>query len=95
MSHYAENTQVPTSKSRDEIERTLIRYGATQFLYGWDGPLVLIGFTMNNRQIKFRLPMPDPNAREFTHTDTRRTRRSDTAAQSLPTSKLVGNDGGH
>lgn len=35
---YAAATSVSESKSRDEIERILIRYGATGFQYGWDGP---------------------------------------------------------
>ena len=31
---YAENTTVSSAASRDEIERTLIRFGASQFVYG-------------------------------------------------------------
>ena len=31
---YAQQTQVSTDKSRAEIERTLQRYGADQFMYG-------------------------------------------------------------
>jgi len=33
---YAEDTRVPIERSRSEIERTLERYGATAFSYGWD-----------------------------------------------------------
>ena len=36
-------------------------------------------FEITARRILFRLPMPDRNAREFTHTPTRRVRRSPTA----------------
>lgn len=36
MSRYAQDTRVPADRSRDEIEKTLIRYGATGFGYSWD-----------------------------------------------------------
>jgi len=35
VSRYAEGTSVPADRSRAEIERTLTRYGADQFAYGW------------------------------------------------------------
>jgi hypothetical protein len=34
MTRFAEKTEVSSTKSRDEIERTLTRYGATGFMYG-------------------------------------------------------------
>ena len=55
---YAEKTNVSTEKSRGEIERTLQRYGADQFMYGWDNDRALVGFRMAGRQIKFLLTMP-------------------------------------
>lgn len=76
---YATDTQVPTDRSRAEIEKTLRRYGASQFLYGWSGQRATIGFTAQGRNIRFELPLPDPNAHEFTLTDTGR-QRSDAAA---------------
>lgn len=76
MSKYAANTDVPSDRSRSEIEKTLQRYGATAFMYGWNGNVALIQFEMGNRRIKFQLQMPDPNSREFTHTDTGRLRKS-------------------
>jgi hypothetical protein len=36
VSRYAENTSVSVESSRGEIERTLQRYGAASFAYGWD-----------------------------------------------------------
>ena len=39
MGKYAESTTVSTESSRNEIERTLIRYGAKSFVYGMDGAL--------------------------------------------------------
>lgn len=35
MSRYAATTEVTSEKSRAEIERTVSRYGATGFMYGW------------------------------------------------------------
>lgn len=72
---YAESTTVSTEKSRADIERTLQRYGADQFMYGWDQDKALVGFRMAGRQIKFLLPMPDKSERRFTHTQTGKTRK--------------------
>jgi len=76
---YAENTSVSTDKSRADIERTLQRYGADQFMYGWDQDKAVVGFRMVNRQIKFLLPMPNKKDRQFTHTPTGKPRK-ETAA---------------
>jgi hypothetical protein len=86
---YAEHTEVPSSRSRDEIERTLTRYGATAFAYGWDtdGPtpaatiMFEIGTPSGKRRVRFRLPMPNRRAREFTHTDTGRVRSQPSAEE--------------
>lgn len=68
MATYAKSTEVSSSKSRDEIERTLKRYGADQFMYGWDEDKAVVGFRMENRYVRFELPMPDRD--EFTQTPT-------------------------
>src|SRR5438270_6888204 len=68
MAKFAANTEVSAEKSRSEIERTLSRYGATAFMYGWEGARAVIGFRAHNRMLRFVLPMPDKKAREFTHT---------------------------
>lgn len=67
MTRYAATTSVSTESSRSEIERTLRRYHADQFLYGWQESAAVVGFRMHNRQIKFILAMPNRTAREFTH----------------------------
>ena len=77
---YAQNTTVSTDKSRSEIERTLQRYGADQFMYGWDQEKAVIGFRMAERQIKFVLPMPDKKDIKFTMTPGRGKIRSDAQA---------------
>ena len=78
MSRYAEKTNVSSEKSRVEIERTLARYGASGFVYGWQGNGALVAFEMSNRRIKFLLPLPSKDAREFTHFEGRDTKRKPT-----------------
>jgi hypothetical protein len=55
---YASNTRVSSSRSRDEIERTLIRYGAERFFYGNSGTSAGIAFSYKGRVIKFNIPFP-------------------------------------
>jgi hypothetical protein len=59
VSRYAENTTVTTDRSRGEIESTLRRYGADQFVSGWDASRAMLGFRVNGRHVRFELPMPD------------------------------------
>jgi hypothetical protein len=80
MARYAEQTSVPSDRSRAEIERTLERYGATAFQYGWTAGRAVIGFSMNDRHIRFVLPLPDRDSLDFTLTPTGR-ERSAAAAQ--------------
>ena len=80
MTRYAANTQVGTDRSRAEIERTLQRYGATSFMYGWQNTSAMIAFEMEGRRVKFILPLPDRNADEFRLTPGRRHERSDSQA---------------
>ena len=72
MSKYAAQTNVSSELSRLEIEKTLIRYGAEGFAYATTQGRAIIGFSMNERQIKFVLPLPVLS--EFRLTPTGRTR---------------------
>ena len=81
MTRYAENTSVSSDTSRAEIERTLRRYGADQFVYGWDSDTAVIGFRAEGRNVRFRLPLPDRRDRAFTHTPARGTARSPRQAE--------------
>ena len=71
MGKYAAHTEVSASESRDEIERTLTRYGATGFMYGWEGNRALVQFQMpidgGVRHVRFVLEMPNKNDRQITH----------------------------
>lgn len=75
---YATDTNVQPETSRGEIERTLTRYGARQFMYGWgeqDGlEVAVVGFQAHGRQVRFHLRMPDPKDRSFRVTETGRAR---------------------
>lgn len=77
---YARTTTVDESKTKEDIERVLRRYGATSFVSGWDADRAMIGFTVRGRQVRFVMPMPDRQAREFTHTPERKTPRTKAAA---------------
>ena len=77
---YAEKTTVPVEKSKAEIENLLSRYGADQFMSGWDQEKAFMAFRMAGRQIKFTILLPDKKSKEFTQTPAGRKRR-DQAAQ--------------
>lgn len=64
---YAKTTTVPVEKSKAEIERILTRYGADQFMNGWDRERAVLGFIMRGRQVRFVLPLPMRDERQFTH----------------------------
>lgn len=57
---YAEKTSVTVDRSRAEIESLLRRYGADQFVSGWEFSRALIGFRAHSKQVRFELTLPDP-----------------------------------
>lgn len=67
MSKFAADTIVSISASKAEIERIVERYGAGQFMSGWDAEKALIAFSMEGRQVRFILPMPSLTEQRFTH----------------------------
>lgn len=81
MPKYAEGTSVSSELSRLDIEKTLIRYGATDFAYAITGDKAMIAFIIKGIQIKYLLPLPDKTSRPFTHTAARGTLRSAESAQ--------------
>lgn len=70
---YAQDTNVPVDRSRAEIERTLQRYGATAFSYGWDGDRAVIMFQAAGRRIRFDLETPHLSEFKVTPAGQRRT----------------------
>ena len=79
MGLYAQATLVSSERSKAEIENTLRRYGAEEFASGWDQDKAVIMFKMENRRIKFILPMPDKE--QFKTTATGRQRRNEFAVE--------------
>jgi hypothetical protein len=65
MSRYAENTAVPVSRSKAEIEEILTRYGASSFASGWDSGRSVVQFQAKDRIIRFELPMPAQDDKRF------------------------------
>jgi hypothetical protein len=80
VSRYAESTSVSVESSRGEIERTLQRYGADSFAYGWETGRAVVQFEHQQRHIRFVLPLPDKTSRDFTHTPSRGTARTEADA---------------
>jgi hypothetical protein len=78
---YANRTEVTSDKTRAEIERTLIRYGAHEFAYAWTDREARIAFGLSDRRILFRLPLPGRNERRFTHTPGKGLQRTPAAAE--------------
>ena len=76
---YADKTSVGTSQSIIEIERTLTRYGADQFMYGTQPGKVAVGFVMVGRQVRIVVPLPEKTDKQFWTTETGK-KRSDSVA---------------
>lgn len=65
MTHFAENTEVSVEKSRAEIERLIIRYGATSTAF-MNGPgRAMILFECKGRRVMFELPLPSIEEKRF------------------------------
>ena len=63
---YAKSTDVPVSRSRDEIERTLTRFGATAFAYyANQSGEVAIQFEINRLRVMMRMRLPDRSDSAF------------------------------
>lgn len=73
MTRYASQTSVPSEKSRAEIEKLLLRYGADQFMYGIKPEAAVIAFRAQGRHVRFILPFPSPTEQRFTHGKSRAT----------------------
>lgn len=58
VTRYAAGTTVSPEKSRAEIEATLKRYGADQFMGGWSGDDAVIGFRIKGLFVRLSLRAP-------------------------------------
>lgn len=67
MSTFAAGTDVDVSKTRGDIERTLMRYGATSFAFATEPGRAVILFESQGMRVRFDLPLPARDERRFTH----------------------------
>jgi hypothetical protein len=80
---YAEGTVVPPEKSQIEIRQTLVRYGASHFVFGEAPNSAVIGFNANGRTVRFELPLPKPDDEKFRYTSAGRWRAPSRRADAL------------
>jgi hypothetical protein len=57
MSKFAEGTSVPVDRSRAEMERILMKYGADQFSSGWTAEKAVIMFRLRARYVRVEMPL--------------------------------------
>jgi hypothetical protein len=62
---FAEGTEVSVEKSRMEIERLIVRYGATSTAFMNAPGHSMILFEAKSRRIRFDLPLPAPLDKQF------------------------------
>lgn len=72
MARFAAATEVSVEKSRAEIEKLIVRYGATSTAFMNAPGRALIMFEAQERRIVFELPLPDPTDEKFARTPARR-----------------------
>lgn len=67
MNRYAQGSNVSMARSREEIERMIRRYGAEQFVYGWDEghAAAIVGFKVSGRSVRLKIPIP--HEEDFAH----------------------------
>jgi hypothetical protein len=58
VGQYAVGTEVPVERSRQELERTLIRYGAKRFGIMTEPTQAAVLFELESRELQIILPMP-------------------------------------
>jgi hypothetical protein len=63
---YAENTTVSVDKTRAELEQLLKRFGADAFGHMSDNKKAVILFRARGKSVRFLLPVPNPEDKQFT-----------------------------
>lgn len=77
---YAEKTAVSVAKTKADIEELIQKAGAGQFVSGYKEDVAVIGFSLENRQIRFLLPLPDKQDQKFWYTPEQQRKRTDKQA---------------
>lgn len=73
---YAENTNISVARTKADIEELVLKAGASQFISGINEDIAVIGFTLDARQIRFVLPLPDRNSKEYWYTPSQNRERA-------------------
>lgn len=76
---YAESTSVSVSKTKGEIDGLLRRHRASGFGFFEEKDHALLVFQMNERRIRFELPLPSQMDKAFITTTQGKTRSADAA----------------
>lgn len=79
---FAEDTDIPVSQSKVQLEALLTRHGADQFFSAWQEGAAALGFRLGGRMIRITLALPARAERRFTHTDAGKL-RTESATQDL------------
>lgn len=72
MPRYAAGTRVPVDRTIAQIKSLLDRFGCDAFALATTSSSGQIGFRYKQRAVRFDLPLPDRNAKEFLETPTGR-----------------------
>jgi hypothetical protein len=56
MAAYAEKTKTPVQNTITEIQRTVAKFGGEQFLHASMEDRLVVGFSMEGRQVRFQVP---------------------------------------
>ena len=76
MQRYANSTTVPPERTRDEIERTLKKWGVTEFIYGSLSQGPVIAFKYRELTARFQVLLPDRDDPDIVYTPKRHHRRT-------------------
>ena len=74
MAAYAEGTTVTPERSQQEISGLIRRYGADQFMTGWEHGRAVVSFVARGRTVRFVLDLPT-EWRNYATTPAGRTRK--------------------
>lgn len=77
MARFAKGTEVSVEKSRAEIEKLIVRYGATSTAFMNAPGRALIMFEAKGRRIVFELPLPDQADKKWDRDGRSRVRKPD------------------
>lgn len=82
MTKYAERTTVNPAATLAEIQ-TLVedRYKCKDFAFRKSPEQVMVIFDMQDRRVRFTLPLPNPDDRQFKFTDTGRVRTGNSGVE--------------